>query len=297
MEGIVLLYQDFFADWIEVMKDCGLKKLGLHVNTEQSNMAEFLCWLEANRPLIERAEDRGLTIEYFLHAFGYLLSEDFAGHRENWRQNEDGQRVKDYNCCPSSPELNSVEKNAVALAQRLKQYSHKYHFWVDDDFGKDIVCHCEKCRNYSQWQQGLMLYRAMEQGVRMYDTEALLSYLVYGNSVFRDAGTDLGGFFIEFAPFLRRHDLPLTAKENKSYLEKILSLKKNFSHVDVLEYFLSFDYDSFCRGEQFERVKEDVRFYKSVGVEDVMTFAVFPEKNYVKKYGFSGIEKYAKLWS
>ena len=65
----------------------------------------------------------------------------------------------------------------------------------------------------------------------------------------------------------------------------------------VLEYFLSFDYDSFCRGEQYERVKEDVRFYKSVGVEDVMTFAVFPEKNYVKKYGFSGIEKYAKLWS
>ena len=76
MEGIVLLYQDFFADWIEVMKDYGLKKLGLHVNTEQNNMADFLCWLDANRPLIERAEDRGLTIEYFLHAFGYLLSED-----------------------------------------------------------------------------------------------------------------------------------------------------------------------------------------------------------------------------
>ena len=297
MEGIVLLYQDFFADWIEVMKDYGLKKLGLHVNTEQNNMADFLCWLDANRPLIERAEDRGLTIEYFLHAFGYLLSEDFAGHRENWRQNEDGQRVKDYNCCPSSSELNSVEKNAEVLAKRLKQYSHKYHLWTDDDFGKDIICQCEKCRNYSPWQQGLMLYRAMERGIQRYDSEAVLSYLVYGNSVFRDAGIDFGGFFIEFAPFLRRHDLPLTAKENKSYREKIFTLKKNFTHVDVLEYFLSFDYESFCRGEQYERVKEDVGFYKSVGADNVMTFAVFPEKDYVKKHGFAGIEKYAKLWS
>lgn len=32
MNGVVLLYRDFSPEWIDVLKDTGLKKLGLHVN-------------------------------------------------------------------------------------------------------------------------------------------------------------------------------------------------------------------------------------------------------------------------
>ncbi len=295
MNGVVLLYRDFSPEWIDVLKDTGLKKLGLHVNAQQNSVGEFLGWLDLNRPLVERAEECGLTVEYYLHALGYLMPADFAKRREYWRS-DGSERVRGCNCCPSSPALFYAEKNAERLAAGLKQRSHGYHFWTDDDFGRDVSCKCERCRPLGPTAQNMLLYGAMARGVRKYDEKAVLSYLVYGNEDIDGKAGDTDGFFVEYAPFLRRHDLPLSAKENDFYRKRAVSLAARFRPVSVLEYFLSFDYPSFCRGAQYARVKEDVAFYRSLGAKDVMTFAVFPEKDYVKKHGCGGIERYAALW-
>lgn len=171
------------------------------------------------RPLVERAEECGLTVEYYLHALGYLMPADFAKRREYWRS-DGSERVRGCNCCPSSPALFYAEKNAERLAAGLKQRSHGYHFWTDDDFGRDVSCKCERCRPLGPTAQNMLLYGAMARGVRKYDEKAVLSYLVYGNEDIDGKAGDTDGFFVEYAPFLRRHDLPLSAKENDFYRKR-----------------------------------------------------------------------------
>lgn len=182
MNGVVLLYRDFSPEWIDVLKDTGLKKLGLHVNAQQNSVGEFLGWLDLNRPLVERAEECGLTVEYYLHALGYLMPADFAKRREYWRS-DGSERVRGCNCCPSSPALFYAEKNAERLAAGLKQRSHGYHFWTDDDFGRDVSCKCERCRPLGPTAQNMLLYGAMARGVRKYDEKAVLPISFYGNEI------------------------------------------------------------------------------------------------------------------
>ncbi len=295
-KGLVLLYEDFGGAWLEVLRAAGIGLLGLHINPQQGKLEDFLAFVERERETIESFEAAGTRVEYRLHVLDHLLPRElFAAKKELFRTNEEGKRTDDYNACPSSAEaLEIIEKNAEKLARVLRQNSHRYHFWPDDDLGGDIKCRCGKCRSLSAAEQNLIFCAAMLRGIRRYDKHAALSCLVYGEEEWNEAVPE--GIFPEYAPFKRRHDLPLLeGKTNEKYrvrFEKLLN-RYGAGECEVLEYFLSYDYEGFCRDGT--RVEKDVEYYRSLGIKRLTTFAVFPEKEYIKKHGFQGIFKYATL--
>ena len=245
------------------------------------------------RDAIDETEKRGIAAEYYLHALNYLLPRElFAKEPELFRSDDDGRRTTDYNGCPSNDRtLQIVSERAAALAARLGQRSHRYHWWQDDDLGGDVSCRCEKCRALTPAAQNLIWARAVWQGLRAYDPAAEISLLVYGE---QDADIPLqDGVFLEFAPFRRAHDVPLAQGEtNRAFRRKLERLLQTYpsNRVEVLEYFLSYDYAGFCRDG--DRVRQDAAFYRSCGIERLASFAVFPQKEYVQTHGFDGIYKY-----
>ncbi len=293
---MVVLHGDFGAQWLAQAQRLGIETLGLHANPFQISVEEFLAFVEQEGGNILRLEEAGVRVEYELHAVNYLLPRSlFAQEQTLFRSNEAGERVADYNGCPSSAKaLDIVEKNAYALAGRLQQKSHRYHLWTDDDMGGDVRCHCEKCRKMTANEQNLRFYKAILRGLRKYDKQAELSFLLYGQEGFFEPLPK--GLFVEFAPFTRRHDIPIEEGEtNAGFREIIQGLLSTYGRerVEVLEYFLSYDYAGFCALQT--RVQKDIEYYRALGVERLSTFIVCPQPEYLQKENFQGIEKYMQL--
>lgn len=292
---MVFLYEDFCAELVRELKNIGISFFGLHANPQQSSVEDFLSFLDKNRAILNDAEKDGITVEYYLHALNYLLPREYFEKDETaFRKDENGVRTSDYNCCPSSSfSLQIIEERAFLLAKLLKQKSHRYHLWTDDDFGGDVKCNCEKCKNLSASKQNEIIYAAILKGLKKYDSEAKIAYLVYGEEIVEKG--DYGGMFLEFAPFKRMHGVGVTDRLNEGFERRFDNAIKNFSLCDaaVLEYFLSYDYAGFC--SDCGRVLSDLKWYKEKGVKEIGSFVVFPEKDYIKKYGFYGIKKYAEI--
>ena len=86
--------------------------------------------------------------------------------------------------------------------------------------------------------------------------------------------------------------MPLTADENfkiKQVYENILKLCGG-ENVEVLEYFLSFDYYGFCKNG--ERVFKDYEFYKSTQPSLITTFLVYNKEHDLNINPLDGIKKY-----
>ncbi len=294
-KGLVVLHEDFGAHWTSLCQRFGVRTLGLHANPLQISIEHFLSFVEKERGTIVKLEEAGISVEYELHALEYLLPRSlFQTDRTLFRVNEKGKRVADYNGCPSSKEtLRIVEERAFTLAKTLRQASSRYHLWTDDDMGGDVRCHCEKCRQKSAVEQNLLFYQAILRGLRRYNPKAELSFLLYGEEGYE--GELPEGLFVEYAPFKRRHDLPITAEENAFFRERAATLVERYGkeRTEILEYFLSFDYLGFCK--EAGRVKEDVAYYRTLGVERLSTFLVCADKNYLREKEFCGVEKYMQL--
>lgn len=289
--GIVLLHRDFSKETVDCLLEQKPEVVSIHLNPFQGSVDDFSCFIDENEDLIKQLVGAGITVDYRLHVVNSFLPKLTKNNEDIFRMNEKGERVNDFNVCPSSNKaLKMIEDGAEKLARRLKQNSHRYHFWTDDDMGADTRCHCPKCKNKSFENQNALIYQAMLKGIKKYDEKATLSYLVYGNESIDNRPID--GFFVEFAPFLRRHDLPLTADENfkiKQVYENILKLCGG-ENVEVLEYFLSFDYYGFCKNG--ERVFKDYKFYKSTQPSLITTFLVYNKEHDLNINPLDGIKKY-----
>ncbi len=293
-KGLILLHRDFNKSAVESILKNKIKRVGIHLNIFQGTVSEFVEYINTNRALIDLLENEGVTVDYHLHAVGSFLPEMTAHNQELFRMNESGKRVNDYNLCPSSTEgLKIVEDGAEKLARALKQRGRSYYFWTDDDMGGSVKCHCKRCEGLSFAQQNAIIYRAILKGIRRYDPNARLSYLIYGEE---DNCKNLpDGTFALFAPFKRRHDLPITAEENSFYKDAFLKLieEHGSQNVEVLEYFLSYNYLGFCADDS--RVKQDLKFYTGYEPNLITTFTVFPCENYLSESDDRGITNYFLL--
>ena len=295
-KGLVVLHGDFGEYWLQAVKRLNIKTLGLHANPFQISVDGFLSFVEKQRKTIGYLEESGVSVEYDLHALNYLLPRSlFKDDATLFRINEKGERVADYNGCPSSERaLKIIEENSYFFAEKLKQKSETYHIWTDDDMGGNVRCHCDNCRRLTATEQDLIFSRAILKGLRKYEENARLSFLLYGKENFFKKLPE--GIFVEFAPFKRRHDIPLTEGNENAFFRrtaKKLIATYGRERVEVLEYFLSFDYVGFKNRP--DRVSADVNFYRNLGVETLSTFIVCKEEGYLLKENFEGIEKYMLL--
>lgn len=291
---IILLYQDFTPSVIQTLKKCNMRKIGLHFNPYEQSFAHYSRFILDHQEFIQNCH--GLNIEYEFHALSILLPRNcYKKDKTLFRINQKGRRTNDFNLCPSSQKaLQIVEQNAYLLASFLKQRSHRYHFWLDDNLGKPIMCHCKECIKFSLQQQSEKMYEAILKGIRRYDSKAKISYLLYGEENLT-APLNTDDYFIEYAPFYRNHLIPLQEFENEFYVNQLKNLLLDYKKqdIEVLEYFLSFDLKKFCMEE--ERVKKDIYFYHHVlSISSLSTFLVNNQKDHEENL-ICGIKKYCYL--
>ena len=133
----IIIYQSELSDyWVNLIKDTGLNFIGVHPFSEKGlcgrTVAELVEWVKTPeaRRILDRLAEMGVDVEYEMHALSWLLPRDmFSKHPEWFRMNEKGERVADYNCCPSNPEVIEYLSGRAAdlfgsCAQRLRA------FWI-----------------------------------------------------------------------------------------------------------------------------------------------------------------------
>ena len=271
---IILLTEDFKLDNIEtIISTNKIKTIGLHFNPYRSTIEDYFDFIDNNRQTIDHLEGENINVEFVFHALNYLLPRKLFENNVNlFRNNKDGIRVSDFNCCPSSKEaLDIISDNAFKLANYLKQKSNNYYFWLDDDLANDTRCYCHNCQKLSLQNQNLLIYQAILKGLKKYNNQAKISYLVYGDEKIDIELND--DYFISYAPFKRRHDLPILSKENNKYRQELENLINNCQkNIEVIEYFLSFDFKGFLNNQ--ERVINDLDYYKTKNIFALSTFVV-----------------------
>ena len=157
--GVVLTPKDLSGelDWPKLAHDAGLTTIGTHVGP--ADVMPFL-GSEKGRKFLSDCKRYGIDVEHELHAMGYLLPRKLFDTRpELFRMEKDGKRVREQNCCASSPEaLAIIASNAVEVARLCRPTTGRYFYWLDDSSG---VCHCPKCRELNAADQALLIENAI----------------------------------------------------------------------------------------------------------------------------------------
>ena len=188
MSKFLIIHPDEISEkWIERLCALGVDTLGIHsvggtdAHIHLQNMLESFKKADLI-DLFNKAVERGLNIEYELHSASYILPRElFAEHPEYFRVNSEGERTPVANFCVSEPKaLCFVAKRAAELAKSLYRSSNKFYFWLDD--GRDLQCHCEKCREFSPSDQQLIALNAMIEEIQKVIPNAKLAYLAYFNT-------------------------------------------------------------------------------------------------------------------
>lgn len=296
--GIIILNKEFNENWLPLLREGGYNKLGLHSLYPYGGMEWHMNWLlkKQTRELIDKFENAGIAVEQELHSVDWLLPRSLFSCFPQWfRMNESGERVGDWNFCVSNEEaLEYVELSAYKYALLLRQTSHNYFLWSDDK--RDMLCHCEKCRHLNGADQNMRIMKSILRGLKRYDPQAKLSFLAYDDSLALPTEKPDKDMFLEFAPIRRNHLVPIDGDDesNRAIKEMLLRLLKIFpaESARVLEYFL--DVSLFCDWDRNKaaalpfdesRVRRDLEFYRSAGIERTTTFAVFMDDEWRREHG------------
>lgn len=300
--GVVLRVDDdleSYADWPRIAAGSGINTIGTHVFPK-----DVLAFMESVKGHAFRDSCRkyGIHIEHQLHAMGELLPRDlFNEDSSMFRMDENGRRQPDFNCCVHSEKaLEIIAENAATFAKRLPSDNHRYYFWLDDG---GPVCQCEYCAGLTPSEQALVIENRMIKAIRQVDPEAMLAHLAYYNTM--DAPLQVkpeSGIFLEFAPFYRQWDKPISDPEARGsgadptpHAKYLDDLAKNLQVFPaetamVLEYWLDVSLFSGWKKPARELpwrkdvCKSDVKVYSSFGIRHITSFAVFMDSTYFSTY-------------
>lgn len=297
MKKLLIHPEELSREWVDRLVKQGVNVLGLHPvggNGAYASAARLMTQVEdpAFRSLIDYACDRGLEIEYELHAASFLLPRTlFADHPE-WFRMEDGKRTDLVNFCVTDPRaLELVTDNAVAMAHKLYRSRPYYYLWLDDT--KHKICTCPNCRALSASDQQMLVMNAMVKKLRASIPGAKLCYLAYhGTATPPQKIAPAEGIFLEYAPMNRDFSkgadaVPQADKDN------IAALMAFFGKEDatVLEYW--YDNSMFSGWTKppkaftprNELIPGDIRWYQRQGFAHVASFACYLGDDYVNLHG------------
>ena len=137
--GAVIYINELNRFWVEQAKKSGISILGLHPiggKTADKFIGEAIDLIKKERfkSDIKALRDCGIAVEYEMHALSFMIPRRlFSIHPDWFRMDENGNRVADFNICPSSvPALDEVSGKAAVLTELFPSDTHDYHFWIDD---------------------------------------------------------------------------------------------------------------------------------------------------------------------
>ena len=304
--GILVHPEELTEGWLERMREAGLNTLGLHPAGGSRAHLTLESAVEGHtsarmRSLRARAKELGIFITYEAHAMRYLMPSSLFGAHPAWfRMDERGQRVPDFNFCPSNPEaLEYLSERAGQLAAKLDTGTDLFAFWLDDVAGR--TCHCPLCQRLTPSDQQLIIVNAMLKGLRRRNPQARLSYLAYHDALKPPRNVEpTEGVYLELAPIDRDHHRPMP---EQGYGETIKALIGFFGAKDakVLEYWMDNSLYSgwkkpprpFALDEDVMR--RDVEYYLSMGFERLTSFGCYLGEDYEALYGLAPIEQYGRI--
>ena len=288
--------EELTKKWIDRMARLGVNTLALHPRggkNAHESLAEMLQMLQQPqmKELLDYAAACGLAIEYEFHAAAWLLPRNlFENQPELFRMDENGERTADRNFCPS----NAAARRKVLAASRqlagaLYRSTDHYYFWLDD--GRRLACKCPHCAKLSASDQQLMMMNKIIRALRKQDPEAKLAYLAYHACMeVPKTVKPEKGIFLEYAPIERDFTKSVRETTDESQLKALLDF---FGRKDskVLEYW--FDNSLFSKWKKPEKkftpnnrlIREDIAYYRSLGFENISSFACFLGPDYEALHG------------
>lgn len=308
--GIVLSWDDVNdpdrLDWVALADSAGVNTLSIYCSEATKQTPEY-------RTFVNRCAERDIAIEFQEHAMAELLPRAiYDEHPEYFRMDEQGNRVSDYNCCPSSSEaLEIIAANAKRRAEKYTPTNHKYYFWLDDGGKK---CFCEKCRHLNDSDQALLIENRIMQALREVDDKAMLAHLAYQSTLEPPATVKpADGVFLEFAPFFRTWERPLDERDARregmqithgEYLDALEANLKVFpaATAQVLEYWMDISLVSGWKKPAKELTwhgdvfRSDIATYARLGIRSITAYAIYLDADYVDAYrDISFVHDYGKV--
>ena len=306
MKTLLIHPDELSKKWIDRMKDVGCTSIGIHPEGGGKSLESLKNLIEKFNDkkftsLIDYAVNKGLEIEYHMHAAEYLLDRKyFLSHPMWFREDDKGERCQKHNFCVSSKEaLEKVSENALILAKKLYKSSNRFYFWMDDV--KNTHCRCEKCSKFSASDQNLIVMNVIIKKLKEEIPDALLCYLAYYDTM--DVPKKVKaekGIFLQYAPMDRdfTKEVALISDDKKKNLIDLINFfgKENSA---VLEYW--YDNSLFSKWQKppkefkcnNEIIKKDIMFYKTQGFEKIESFACFLGDDYEKLYGTPDISAFS----
>ncbi len=307
-KGIIIHPDELNIKQIDRASALGIDVLGIHPvggKEAEHSLRELvaLCETAEFRGLIDRARNKGLTVEYECHTASYLLDRAlFDSHPEYFRTDENGDRTSDVNLCVSNSDaLDIAAKNAAELAKKLYGTTHDFYFWLDDVQGKK--CNCEKCRELSASDQQLVFSNRLVRELKKHYPDARVPYIAYLSSL--ELPTKVrpeAGVFLEYAPmekYVKKR--PDRIEVEARALEPLLEFFGR-DGAKALDYWLDNSLFSGWKKPPARFVLDrsalarDLEYYKARGVENITTFACYLGEDYEALYGEPDIEGYAKAF-
>lgn len=310
--GLLIHPEELDEIWIKRLEKSDIRTIGLHpVGGKKADESLQALYEDVRAGKYDarfrRLREMGLEIEYEMHAMSWLLPRElFAEHRDWFRMNEVGERVADFNLCPSSlGALEYVSARAAELSRVLTPTTHRYHLWIDDV--RDSFCHCPACRALTPSDQALTVYNAMLKGIRTADPFAVQCYLAYQQTrVVPAAVLPAEGIFLEYAPFDRDFDRAMCDESCEKNVTEGASLPALLSFfgtkgAKVLEYWM--DNSLFSKWKKPPKffslnkgvLRQDLAYYEKLGFADATVFACYLGRDYEDLYGAPDIEDYLKI--
>lgn len=299
--GLVLLPEDLtLADWPQRAQAAGLTTVALHATPHA--VATFIA-SEPGQQFLAQCRQRGLQVEYELHAMADLLPRAlFQKDPRFFRMNENGERTPDANLCVRSERaLEIVCENAVAFARTLRPTTGRYFYWGDD---VKPWCRCPACRSLSDAEQAVIVENRLLKALREVDSRARVSHLAYQNTLWPPTQVrPESGIFLEYAPILRRYEIPYAQQNDPAQPDPLQALDANLELFDVreaqaLEYWL--DVSRFSRWKR-PAVRlpwksgvfaADLDAYGARGIRHITTFAAWIDAAYVAAFGEPPLQEY-----
>ena len=309
MSKFLIIHPDEISEkWISRLCGLGVNTLGIHsvggtnAHVYLQNMLEDLK-SDDIKALLDKAKKNGLDIEYELHAASFLLPRElFPEHPEYFREDVEGKRTPEFNFCVSEPEaLKIVSHRAAELAETLYLSSDKFYFWLDD--GKNLHCHCPKCREFSSSDQQLIVLNAIIEEIKTVRPDAKLAYLAYCTTIgVPKKIKPHKDIFLEYAPFERDRSKPASTM-NKAEKENITALFELFGKKNskILEYW--YDNSMFSGWKKPPKylsvdnamMLDDIAFYRELGFENVGSFACYIGADYEELFGEPDLDSFKNV--
>ena len=303
--GILLFPKDIDSlDWVKLAHNVGINTIGIHPGGGHLKgiIANFNQWTKTKKfkKFILDCKKYNIEVEYEIHAVKELLPRKLFFHDPSMFPSRKGKRMQKNNLCVHSYEaLKHLATSVVEFSKVARPTTSRYYFWIDD---AQPMCRCFACKNYNDAEQALIMELYLQKELQKYDPDATIAHLAFATTLTPPKKIlPNNKVFLEFADITRKYDKMAKYSKNSRFLIENLKVFPAKT-TQILEYWV--DASLWYRAgkkpvpwkEKVSKViKQDIRYFRNLGIKHFTSFGNRLDANYRKLYGFKLVEEYGQI--